>query len=41
MTAALVSKENNEAKFTITLSTGGVIEGSYNRKKDAYSFGGL
>ena len=28
-------------KATITLSTGGVIEGSYSRKKNAFSFGGL
>ena len=33
--------EKEKASFTITLSTGGTIEGTYNRKKDAYSFGGL
>jgi len=33
--------EKEKATFTITLSTGGVIEGSYSRKKNAFSFGGL
>ena len=33
--------EKEKATFTITLSTGGVIEGSYSRKKNVFSFGGL
>ena len=41
MSSYEILPEKEKAKFTITLSTGGVIEGSYNRKKDAYSFGGL
>ena len=41
MSSYKIMSEKEKAKFTITLSTGGVIEGSYNRKKDAYSFGGL
>ena len=41
MSSYEILPEKDKAKFTITLSTGGVIEGSYNRKKDAYSFGGL
>jgi len=41
MSSYKILPEKEKAKFTITLSTGGVIEGSYNRKKDAYSFGGL
>ena len=41
MSSYEIFPEKEKAKFTITLSTGGVIEGSYNRKKDAYSFGGL
>lgn len=41
MSSYEILPEKEKAKFTITLSTGGVIEGSYSRKKDAYSFGGL
>ena len=41
MSSYKILPEKEKAKFTITLSTGGTIEGTYNRKKDAYSFGGL
>jgi len=41
MSSYKILPEKEKAKFTITLSTGGVIEGSYNRKKDAYIFGEL
>lgn len=41
MSSYKIYPEKEKAKFTITLSTGGMIEGTYNRKKDAYSFGGL
>ena len=41
MSSYKIISEKEKAKFTITLSTGGVIEGSYNRKKDTYSFKGL
>ena len=41
MSSYEILPEKEKATFTITLSTGGVIEGSYSRKKDAYSFGGL
>ena len=41
MSSYEIFPEKEKATFTITLSTGGVIEGSYKRKKDAYSFGGL
>ena len=41
MSSYKILPEKEKAKFTITLSTGGTIEGTYNRKKDAYSFKGL
>ena len=41
MSSYEILPEKEKAKFTITLSSGGTIEGTYNRKKDAYSFGGL
>ena len=41
MSSYKIMSEKEKAKFTIILSKGGVIEGSYNRKKDTYSFGGL
>ena len=41
MSSYEILPEKEKATFTITLSTGGVIEGSYSRKKDAFSFGGL
>ena len=41
MSSYEIIPEKEKATFTITLSTGGVIEGSYSRKKNAFSFGGL
>ena len=41
MSSYEILPEKERADFTITLSTGGVIEGSYNRKKDTYQLSGL
>ena len=41
MSSYEISPENEKASFTIMLSTGGRIEGTYSRKKNAYSFRGL
>ena len=41
MSSYEIIPEKEKATFSITLSTGGVIEGSYSRKKNAFSFGGL
>ena len=41
MSSYKILPEKEKAKFTITLSTGGTIEGTCKRKKDACSFGGL
>ena len=41
MSSYEILPEKEKAKFTITLSTGGEINGTYDHKKDTYSFGGL